>query len=447
MLQNYNNRQTWPIIYTTIICAISLVIASPLFFILAFFPLILLRREWVVPMLLLPSLIGGAINTEESIIPLGILSVMFLSPVLLIDSLKYNNKIQWKYSRYFYLFALFVVLGFVVHNFRFGFDTTIIQETVTNLIRLSFFLLLFKFLINKRKEYLKQSLLCLVYSVIPIILCVVLYAFTIGKELKMANSAEIMLFGGAKHGEFTGILTAFSICVFYWGRKKGNNLYRLIFAILVLVAAFYLILNMGSKNGLLSFALMIIGGLFFFIQSQSNIKKVLIFIFGILAILISMSFYSEEILNSPTIERLDTQYEKRGVEGVSTSRLDVWRAGFKAMQDAPLLGWGGSGEKIALVSVKYGGPRNVMHNTFMQVWVRYGSLALILFISFIWLLYKRGKNIYQYCKVNGDYIWFIPVFSFFMLLFSGMFISWFWQTLLWYNAVFILAITTKLKYH
>lgn len=436
-----SSKQLLPSIYITTICVISLWTNMSYLFILAFYLLVLLKREWLIPMLLTPSLVDGALSSPDLVVPLGIATVILLAPILFWDGFRSGKKVPGIYVLFFLLFIVLVVLGFVVYGFRFGFDQQIFIDSLINISKLSFFLILLKFLINKGEAYIYKSLQNTLFVTAPVILSVIGYSLIVGETY---GYIEYLKFGGAKHGTFTATLTAFSIYILYWFYQNDDFLIKQISAgILILV--FYTILQMGSKNGLLSFTIMIFWGLFFFSKTKSVTKKVLVVGLGIIVIGIGATFFSEIIINSPTIERVTKQIQKEGIEGAGSGRAEIWKAGLSAFPSAPLLGWGGSNQAVRSIIIEYGGRDNVMHNTFLDALMQYGLIGLTLYLAFIWILYKRGVIIYKACTEHSEYLPFVPVFFFFMVLFSGMFVSWLWETLVWYQAVLILAIATILQ--
>ena len=251
-----------------------------------------------------------------------------------------------------------------------------------------------------------------------------------------------MNFGYSVHGMYTATLTTFSIYAFYAFRISSAKISSKIFYGLVLVATYFLILQMGSRNGMISFPLMLIAGFFLFTRGRSLIKKITMVIAGVMLIGTVAFLNLNTIMQTPAVKRTLLLYGKRGLEESRTGQLE---AVLKAFPDSPVFGWGGSTKASYYVANHYGGIDNDIHNIILDVFARYGLLGEFVYLSFMFMVFKRGIFIYRYCQQTKNFLLFIPVFSFGMLLFSGMFVPWLWNELIWYNAMIIIAIFETLR--
>lgn len=426
-------------IYVIVLTSVCLYLDLSYPFIFGLIPIIFVNREWLITVLLIPSLVDGVLNRGQDLaVPLGVLNVILLAPVLLIDNIKSTRSIPLRQKTYFTLFIILLLLGTIVYGFRFQFGYSMIMENIQVFMKLVFFMILLKFLINKNLMFIENSINNLIYCLLPLILVVIFYTFEHGISDKFWGYVQ---FGDSKHGTFTAVIVAFSVYAFYQMVVSKNLIYKLFF-IAFLIIDFYFILQQGSKNGLLSFGVMVILGLFLLITNISTIRKISIIFISLSAILIIIFFAQQTILNSPTLVRLIGQYNKGGVEQLGSGRAELWDAGFEGFLNAPFIGWGGSSQSARYVSANFGDVNkpNAMHNIFIDFTVQYGLVGTLLLLSFIIFVFKNGKTVYYFTRKRSSFLIFLPVLSGLMLLFSGMFVPWMWNTLIWYHYIIILAL-------
>lgn len=436
---NINLREMFPLIYITLIGFVSLFFNISYLFIFGLFPLVLINREWLMPILMLPSLVDGALSNEEMLITLGILNVILLIPILYFYNINSKHSLSGKYRIYLALFIGLLLLGLLVYHFIFG---VTVAEIIENLIRLSkviFFFMLLKFLINQSLDYFKNSIKRITQTMVIMIFIVEIYSLFMGDT--NIGKYNYLMFGDAKHGSFSATVSAYSLYVVASLIKSKKQIVKLLLVV-YLGFTFYFILQLGSKNGLLSYGLMVIAGFWFLMPTRQNYKRALVLIGVFISATIAVIAFYDKIISSPTIYRLATQYESGGVERTSSGRSDIWESAMLAFPDAPIFGWGGSNKAPKFVSTNYGKGMldNTMHNIYMDFLVQYGLIGLILILSFTLFVFKHGRIIYQYCKEKNDFTLFEPVIIVAMLLFSGMFVPWSWEVTIWFNAIFVLAI-------
>lgn len=439
-----NMSEIKPLVYIGILSLISLFFNLSYLFIFGMFILVIRNREWLLSVLLMPALIDGALNHDELLITLGILNVVLLLPILYFFNINSKISLPPKFRFYFIALNLMLVLGVVVYHFKFGADSDVVIENFFKAAKILFFFILLKFLINQKFEYFINSIKKASNAILVVILVVTLYTFFHGDS--HGGNFDYLVFADAKHGTFSATLSAFStFAVYNFFNVKDKALKW--FYLGYLITVFILILNLGSKNGLLSFSLVIILGFLFLVHAKQSFKKVLIIFASVVVLGSTLFIFSDKIVNSPTIHRMTTQVEVGGIERAGSGRTELLESAFLAFPDAPVFGWGASKKAPRYVSANYGNVSipNVIHNIYVDILVQYGLIGVSLFIGFTLLAFRYGRITYRYCKKIHDSLLFIIPIMGISLVFSGMFVPWSWEVIVWYVAIYILAIGYKVS--
>ncbi len=241
-------------------------------------------------------------------------------------------------------------------------------------------------------------------------------------------------FGAASHGDFTASLDALCVFLFIALFERSNRYFEKFMALAAIGALLYLIMQMGSRNGLLSFGFVTVLGVYLVMRNRSWSFQLLIVGGGVLAGLAALYAFQD----SPTMQRFI--YEMTVDNG--GERVDYWSAGVQAIKDAPILGQGGD-ETASLYSVGRWAPNveiHVMHNTFLEVAVEYGLLGLLFYIIFVFTILKWGYKQVMYAIKHNDLILGAPAIAYAVSIMAGMFISRVWDTTLWYYLGIVFAI-------
>jgi len=202
------------------------------------------------------------------------------------------------------------------------------------------------------------------------------------------------------------------------------------------------IMLMGSRNGLLSFALLCGIGFFIHLKNKSLNFQFLMVVLAIIAGAITIALS----LNSPTVQRAIYMTETRG----GGDRVYYWQAGAKALWEYPVFGMGGDESASQGVVAAYAPPGvqdKVMHNTYMEMAVEYGLFGGIFYIIFLIFTLTWGYRLYRYALQKKDLVIAAPAISYLILMVAAIFISDIWDTAIWYNLSMVLAPAIQLVYH
>jgi O-antigen ligase len=199
-------------------------------------------------------------------------------------------------------------------------------------------------------------------------------------------------------------------------------------------ALLFIIMNLASRNGLLTFCLLGVFGAIVGLWNRNWGFKIVIVTAAIFAAGAAAYIFKD----SPTVERFIYQTE---VEG-GGDRLDYWTAGISALHEEPVFGLGGDETSSIYAVGRYspGVPDHVMHNTFIEALVEYGILGEIFFLTFVFtILWHAFKNLRLGLRINNMLIC-APSVSYFISIFAGCFISRIWETTLWYHMTLVFAV-------
>ena len=213
------------------------------------------------------------------------------------------------------------------------------------------------------------------------------------------------------------------------------------FVLVAIAAVGYSIMEMGSRNGLLSFALVCLIGFAINMQRKSWSY---IFIWTMLA-LVGAAGVVAISLSSPTVQRAIYMTETAG----GGDRVYYWSAGAQALQEHPLFGMGGDESASQATVAKYapsGTQDKVMHNTYLEIAVEYGLVAFVFYLVLLFTVLRWGWRLYKYALDKGNLLIAAPAISYLLLMIAACFVSDVWDTSIWYNLSMIFALAVQLVY-
>ena len=151
-------------------------------------------------------------------------------------------------------------------------------------------------------------------------------------------------------------------------------------------------------------------------------------IFSTLIVITIFIFMFNGLVND-MLYRFDTQYGRGGISGLTTMRVDIWKNGIsRTLKESPVFGFGSTryaGISLNETTEIYRG--FVMHNIFIEIFVRFGFLGIItfglLFFSPLLFLFRKRNFINLYEKPY--YLTLVLIF------FSGFTLSWLFQESVW----------------
>ncbi len=429
--------------------ASSLLLSSPLPFILSCLITILINPISCLPIVFLIPVIDSILNLNAVIeFPIESIIIGLLLPIILWNILLTSPKLIPSAKKFFRLFLLLIVFGTVMALIQtyYRIDVAkIIQSNAVNFLRIVFCLSLSYFLVGMKIERLLNGFkICA--QMAPWIMIVVVYYYITHGEVKGFKYSYINL-GEIRHGSFSGALVAYSSLLFYNIYESSKKYFKLLNAI-ALAFLGYLIFIMGSKNGLGTLIFMIgMTSIFFFIKGKTNR---FIGLFGSAIVVLSLTISS--LADLPTISRLLRANTSSGIDlnTLTTGRLGLWAAGIDGIFSwQGFLGYGGTPLASRYVTgiSQFVKEDNVLHNTPMEFVLHYGIFGFILYFSLIFAIYKCFKYFYRKSK-NEELpaILLVPFLCFFSLTLSSMALSWQWYSYWWYQVAIIFAMATLFGY-
>ncbi len=433
----------------------SLVMTTATPLILITLPLVAYDRAFLFPIFMSIPLAQGAFITDQVDTDTLAESVALASvcPLLLYDVLRLKSRqVPYRFVILYVIFGFFVVLGAFVYwqhpeNLK-GLQNGATQakpiyKAVIKVIKVTFFFLYLKVLINYP---ISTNIRTLEYSrkMAPLtVIMLGIYLLLHGSAQSGAGTggSETLQMGDAHHGAFTSQLCSIGIFLYITLFKAKENLFNKAIAVFAIVFMFVMIMQMGSRNGLVCFAMVSGLGVYINIKNKRLDYKFLItFFIGIIGVIAVI--YS---LNSPTLKRAIymTEVESGG------NRWYYWEAGLSALERNPFLGMGGD-ESASIAAVSKYGPGliddKVMHNSYLEMAVEYGVIGLIFYISFLTVILIWSYRLFNFALKRNDMLLTAPSVSYLILMFSALFVSRIWETAIWYNLSMVLALSIQLIY-
>lgn len=193
----------------------------------------------------------------------------------------------------------------------------------------------------------------------------------------VANRQVITLFGGQDDPNQLGAILNIAVCFSLFYAIKISKLSIRILNIVFYLLSFFSICLTGSRGALLSFVLISLCSLAFFIYTNRHGSKTrLLIIIAIIAafstVSVILAFY---LLPNNIVYRLFFE----GF-GDGSGRLSFWNDSFQLIKERPLFGYG------------WGGVYVRVHNTFISIALDNGLFGLFLFLCFLLVIIFR---IYQ----------------------------------------------------
>ena len=210
------------------------------------------------------------------------------------------------------------------------------------------------------------------------------------EESRMSNTGTevfVRYFAAATFYNFNTFVTfiCFLLPFLFWGGVRGDNksVIKSLFFIAVAIAIVLVLFN-GSRGGLLSIAIMATVYIYY---SFSKLKQSIISILLLIAVLtIALVYYGPIILNS-LIMRISMQEAFQ-----DESRFIIWNNVLKVSSDYLFLGCGAGGLEYAMTDYAHGGI-TVAHNVFLELLSEYGIVFVLVFVAFLFKLFKRARRI------------------------------------------------------
>jgi O-antigen ligase len=307
----------------------------------------------------------------------------------------------------------------------------IYTKSVMKIIKICFFFIFLKVLINEEKELFYRSLK-LLRDMVPY-----LTMFVLSNMLLFGGQAEkfdTLHFGEAHHGDFAANMNSLGIYLYIALFEDKTSWFKRLISIIGLGCLLVIIMELASRNGLVTFMILgCLGGALGLWNKSWSIKVAVVAAAIFLAGAAAYGFK-----DSPTVQRFIYMTDEEG----GGERLSYWAAGISSLQEDPPFGLGGD-EMASMYAVAKYAPDvedHVMHNTFIEFAVEYGILGFIFYIIYVCvILYHGVKNFFFAVRYN-DILLAAPGISYCIGIFAALFTSRVWESTLWYNMMLIFGI-------
>jgi len=395
-------------------------------------PFVLMNRDFLIPTLfLIPTIEGGF--TDNFPIPTETLILIFIAPIIGSDLFFKGLKAEKRMVHFFLGYTAMILFGTAIALSNIYGDipaANIVVNNITNLAQIAFFFLIYAFFVQRGVSGIRNSLEIMKNIVVPFLFIMFLYM-----NLKGVTQGyqEYLNFGDSRHGTFTASLVGVSAYAMLMLFQPGNKAIYRLGAAVALLMVLWIILNSGSRNGLFSFLL--IGFLFYsvYVGLRLNLRNFGV-LFGFLAGISLFIFFNQD---NPVFRRLGgLGGETRDLEEVSSGRNELWAGGILGFLERPLTGQGGDPSLTRRYSRDHSGHDSVIHNTAIEMAIQYGLIGLFMYFLIqrrVWLNYRSIRKRIK-AGALGDYgLFLVPFLAYFSLVFSSLFVSWLWSSLLWYH--------------
>lgn len=408
-------------------------------------PLVILDRAYVVPLLLFIAAIEGSFKVEDAASQAESTAILMIGPLFAYDFIKKNGRmVPYSLVLLYIIFGVFVVIGMVTYAshpqitqylapimFKKQGGVGVYFKMFMKVIKLCFFFMYLKVLINEDKELFYRAL-TLIKDMAPYL--TMLVALDMMMFGVVSEKFETIHFGESHHGDFSANMNALGVYIYISIFENKSTWFKRAVGVAALVALLYVIMELASRNGLLTFILLGLMAGSLCIWNRNWGFKVTIVAVAIVAASAAVYIFKD----SPTVERFIYQTEVNG----GGDRLSYWSAGITAMQEEPLFGLGGD-ESASMYAVGHYNPEvpdHVMHNTFIEFAVEYGIFGLAFYLVYVSSILFHGIKNFFFAVKYDDMLLAAPTISYIISIFAGLFISRVWESTLWYDMTLIFGI-------
>jgi len=458
--------KTKDVTFFAIMCVVSAVLfycmyaSSSMMMVVIAVPLCLYDRSFVFPMLLTIALCQGAFEAAEVTQSSATQTTDFsetlilaaVAPMLFWDLThdKISRLIPPRFVIFYVIFLYFVIQGcFVYYQYPANYRMLLmihakwspILHAIMKSIKILFYIFYLRVLINYPTEKNLKTLETTRRFVPYILIIMALNLLVNGRAQSGAGYSDTLQLGDAHHGSFTAQLCAMSIYCYITFFMKKATWFAKGLALMGIAAVGVCIMEMGSRNGLVSFALVALIGFYLNMRRKSWSYIFLWSLAAFLAIVATAAISYD----SPTIQRAIYMTEQEG----GGDRVYYWQAGAQALAEHPLFGRGGDESASQAVVAEYapaGTQDKVMHNTYLEMAVEYGLVGLIFYLCFLFFALKWGYRLYKLAINTGNLLIAAPPASYLVLMIAACFVSDIWDTSIWYNLSMILTLAIQLVY-
>lgn len=425
----------------------SMMISYPPLLVLGALPFILSNRIFLVPfMILLPVVEGGFILPFA--VPTETFTLLFIAPLLAFDIFMSNQEktvadanITRFYASYVFLvaFGAFIAISSARLEIR---DSTILVNSAVIVGQLLFFFVLYMAFVQLGIPKIRQGLQVMEFISVPLFIGFFIYMNFRGIEY---GFNEYLNFGFTSHGTFSASVVGLSSYLLYRFIPPGRSFAQRIWVIPPILMSIWIITKSDSRNGLLSLFIMFVLSIIVLRGSTVSARRGLILGFVSLGFLVFIA----GTWNSPTFVQIRSQFsDANAIAEVSTGRTRLWSAGLQGFLERPLTGHGGDNQISRQYAERTVGINNVLHNTILEVAFQYGLVGLALYfflqIRIVQAYFKVQTGINKR-PMEDDGVFLLPFLTYFSLLFSALFVSWIWRSLVWYHVGLLFAILTLHK--
>jgi O-antigen ligase len=408
-------------------------------------PLVILDRAYVVPLLLFIAAIEGSFKVEDAASQAESTAIMLIGPLFAYDFIRKNGRmVPYGLVLLYIIFGLFVVIGMFTYAshpqiqqflapmmFKKQGGAGIYVKMFMKVVKLVFFFLYLKVLINEEKELFYRAL-SLIKDMAPYL--TILVALNMVMFGVVSDKFETIHFGESHHGDFSANMNALGVYIYIAIFENKSSWFKRVVGLAGLGALLFVIMELASRNGLLTFILLGIMAGSLGLWNRNWGFKVTIVAAAIFAAGAAVYLFKD----SPTVERFIYQTEEEG----GGDRLSYWSAGLNALQEEPLFGLGGD-ETASMYAVGHYDPEvpdHVMHNTFIEFAVEYGLIGLMFYLVYVSSILYHGIRNFFFAVRYDDMLLAAPTISYIISIFAGLFISRVWESTLWYDMTLIFGI-------
>ena len=405
---------------------------------------VLIDRAFLVPLMFtIPVIEGGYLLPFP--VPTETFAMFFISPLVAMDVI-FTDKANLNVDRrtvQFYLGNLAVAIFgtfTAIYNLEFGRGSAsdIVARNIVIVLQINFFLFLYMNFCKMGIGAIRRGLLMLQYMAPLFILGVYVYLMVHGVSWGWEGYLN---FGSTAHGTWSATLVGYSAYVFFDLLKKGDYFWSKIFPASVIAVMIWIVMETTSRNGIISVMIMIFLSFFIFRGLKFSFQRAV----SSLLLLVGLTIFIVDGWNRDFLIGIRESINAEAIDEYSTGRTSLWKAGLQGFLERPLTGHGGH----FIISRQYAertvGIDNVIHNSFLETIFQYGIVGLFLYVyvqlTIFFGFFKIKKRIRRK-PMELDGVFLVPFLTYFTLLFSTLFVSWMWRSVMWYHTSLILAILT-----
>jgi O-antigen ligase len=428
---HFNSKEINKIFIFLLIVLISIIVKSAILSFILFGFLALLDKRFIISILLITPVIETILIATDGLTVTKLLAAFFALYFLISLALQKSFLID-ENIKLVLLFLMVAISGMFLGFLKLN-PTEIIESLNYNLIavfpKILMALLIYQYFKYNNFNVFLSSLKLSIPTISISLICISIYfIFFSSSEHAWFTHIIRLTFEGTDPNEFAGVFAALGAFPLAMVLLRTNFILRIISIISIGLIIYAVTLTL-SRGGILTLIFLLV--LTFTIFSKGSISKILFYLIFILIGIGGMIYI--DIIHIENIQERFIGARIQDASSFTEGRSEIFISAINGVIKRPFFGYGNFPGTAIMVTESQLGEGFSIHNIFLEILIRFGIVG---FFVFICILFRTSRGLQFFFKYqqenNSNNILIIPIICIWVVLFSGLALSWQWKDILWY---------------